>query len=53
MIVKNIWSKVKIYENGCKELQRNGGSEFSSYEIEFRNRVMQNDVTLPVTNSTL
>ena len=27
-----------------------GGSEFSSYEIELRNRVTQNDVTLPVTN---
>ena len=25
-------------------------SEFSSYEIELKNRVMQNDVTLEVTN---
>ena len=29
------------------------GSEFSSYEIELRNRVTQNDVTLRVTNSEL
>ena len=28
----------------------NGGSEFSSYEIELRNRVTQNDVTLRVTD---
>ena len=27
------------------------GSEFLSYEIELRNRVTQNDVTLRVTNS--
>ena len=27
------------------------GSEFSSYEIDLRNRVTQNDVTLRVTNS--
>ena len=27
------------------------GSEFSSYEIELRNRVTQNDITLRVTNS--
>ena len=26
------------------------GSEFSSYEIELRNQVTQNDVTLRVTN---
>ena len=31
----------------------NWGSEFSSYEIELRNRVTQNDVTLRVTNSKL
>ena len=29
------------------------GSEFSSYEIELRNRVTQNDVTLRVTNSNI
>ena len=29
------------------------GSEFSSYEIELRNRVTQKDVTLRVTNSRL
>ena len=29
------------------------GSEFSSYEIELRNRVTQNDVTLQVTNSKI
>ena len=28
-----------------------GASEFSSYEIELQNRVTQNDVTLRVTNS--
>ena len=28
-------------------------SEFSSYEIELRNRVTQNDVTLRVTNSKI
>ena len=28
-----------------------GGLEFSSYEIELRNRVTQNGVTLRVTNS--
>ena len=28
----------------------NEGSEFSSYKIELRNRVTQNDVTLRVTN---
>ena len=27
------------------------GSEFLSYEIELRNRVTQNDITLGVTNS--
>ena len=27
--------------------------EFSSYEIELRNRVMQNDITLRVTNSKI
>ena len=27
--------------------------EFSSHEIELRNRVTQNDVTLPITNSKL
>ena len=27
------------------------GSEFSSYKIELRNRVTQNDVTLRVTDS--
>ena len=27
------------------------GSEFSSYEIELQNRVMQDDITLWVTNS--
>ena len=30
---------------------KEGGSEFSSYEIELRGRVTQNDVTLRVTNS--
>ena len=30
---------------------RKRGSGFSSYEIELRNRVTQNDVTLRVTNS--
>ena len=30
-----------------------GGSEFSSYEIELRNLVTQNDITLGVTNSKL
>ena len=29
------------------------GSEFSSYEIELRNRVTQNDVTLGATNSKI
>ena len=29
------------------------GSEFSSYEIELRNQVTQNDVTLRVTNSKI
>ena len=29
------------------------GSEFLSYEIELRNRVTQNDVTLRVTNSEI
>ena len=31
--------------------QTYGGSEFSSYEIELRNHVTQNNVTLRVTNS--
>ena len=30
-----------------------GGSEFSSYELELRNRVTQNDVALRVTNSKI
>ena len=30
-----------------------GGSEFSSYEIELRNPVTQNDVTLRVANSKI
>ena len=29
------------------------GSEFSNYKIEFRNRVMQNNITVPVTNSKI
>ena len=29
------------------------GSEFSSYEIELRNRIKQNYVTLQVTNSKI
>ena len=29
------------------------GTEFSSYKIELQNRVMQNDVTLRVTNSKI
>ena len=29
------------------------GSEFSSYEIELRNQVTQNDVTIRVTNSKI
>ena len=39
-------------EREPKELSKRG-SEFSSYEIELRNRVTQNDVTLRVTNSKL
>ena len=30
-----------------------GGSELSSYEIEWRNRVTQNDITLRVTNTEI
>ena len=30
-----------------------GGSEFSCYEIELRNRTTQNDVTLRVTDSKI
>ena len=33
------------------EAATGGGSEFSNYEIELRNRVTQNDITLQVTNS--
>ena len=40
-------SRKRITNNNVYEQ----GSEFSSYEIELRNRVMQNDVTLRVTNS--
>ena len=29
-----------------------GDSEFSSYQIKLQSRVMQNDITLRVTNST-
>ena len=39
-------------ERELKELSKRA-SEFSSYEIELRNRVTQNDVTLRVTNSKL
>ena len=44
-----------VYEETDQNLgiSRNRGSEFSSYEIELRNRVMQNDVTLRVTNSKM
>ena len=31
----------------------NRGSEFSNYEIELRNQVTQNDVTLRVTNKEI
>ena len=31
----------------------NGGSEFSSYEIELQNQVTQNDVILWITNSKI
>ena len=49
--------KLNVKQNsGIKKLLRNTvyfpwGSGFSSYEIELRNRVTQNDVTLRVTNS--
>ena len=29
------------------------GSEFSSYKIDLRNRVTQNDITLPVVHSKI
>ena len=35
------------------KIQGNRGSEFLSYKIALRNQVMQNDVTLRVTNSKL
>ena len=45
------------YLRGKNRRQRNvlqkEGSEFFSYEIELRNRVTQNDVTLRVTNSKI
>ena len=41
----------KVSENHVEFYQ--WGSEFSSYQIELRNRVTQNDVTLPVTNSKM
>ena len=31
----------------------NRGSEFSSYQIELRNQITQNNVTLQVTNSNI
>ena len=56
---------LKIWSNSFPELfviryilnvnvaKYSGGSEFSSCEIEVRNRVAQNDVTLRVTNSDI
>ena len=35
----------------CKLIDIMGVSELSSYEIDLRNQLMQNDVTLQVTNS--
>ena len=49
-LTKPFWKNYK-----CSELRLRWlvwwGSEFSSYEIELRNRVTKNDVTLRVTNS--
>ena len=44
-----------FHDTSAKRLNggNEGGSEFSSYKIELRNRVTQNDVTLPVTNSKI
>ena len=57
---KNNWQESTKWKMLCVRLSRKRitnnnvyerGSEFSSYEIELRNWVMQNDVTLRVTNS--
>ena len=40
----------KVYEWLVYEWRR---LEFSSYKIELRNRIMQNDVTLQVTDSNV
>ena len=39
------------FKKNCKDIKLIWGSKFSSYEIELRNRVTQNDVTLRVTDS--
>ena len=36
-----------------QQLTNYRGSDFSSHETELRNRITQNDVTLPVTNSKM
>ena len=59
--MKCFCSKYLIYKNPSKVkryyfifyLELNRGLEFSSHDIELRNRVKQNDVTLRVTNSEI
>ena len=41
------------YSQTSTSAQRRQGSELSSYELELRNQITQNDVTLRVTNSKI
>ena len=47
---ENTFKKIQII---CHNTKYNRGSKFSSYEIELRNQVMQNDVKVRVTNSKI
>ena len=53
---KNSDQSINVEINGNRRnvmLTDENSSEFSSYEIEFRNQVKQNDVTLRVNNSKM
>ena len=47
----DVFNPQGIFEAFSQEVSFRWGSEFSSYEIELRDRVTQNDVTFRVINS--
>ena len=54
LIILNILTIINLkYPKYLIENREKWGSEFSIYEIEARNRVTKNDITLRVTNSKI